>query len=486
MRRRAAAVGLALVLAVACGADEPARTTDEPGSTLPPEVAALWTIDDPVVAADPPATPWLPGPEAAATLASVRAPQVDADLSVRHTDEPAQTLYLDPAAADPDTARALVVGRTEVSDIEGGLYFGAGDGSEPGEPVDVAGIEGRLVQLDGLVVVGWPNPGVSPDCACDQTLFVAGRGIDADDVRAAAEVADPLAALPALPEAALGDLEPLGTSPAVHDRELDGRPPSQVLEVRDDELTVRVAVVGSDPRLVPHVRFWAPDGALVGHWPRPTVARALDDGTVAVATAASWGDGAEEPIDLATAVPAAEAALADLVPATDADVDTAQEEVLRSVPIEPCDAGPGDQVDIAGATADLRWTVGLTYVDGAVWTCEESALADGSWGGGSGGGGVQPLDLAAPIEVVSTTTSSGRADEPTRWVVGHVGADAATVEVAVPGTESVPAVLADVGPAPDRRWFAAVAPGVAMELDGVATAIARTADGTELGRATTP
>jgi hypothetical protein len=477
-RITAVTVAVALALTAGCGEDEAPMADGGPSSSLPPVAAALWAIDEPEVPVAPPATPWLPADEDA--LTRVRAAEPDG-FSFADPGAAAQTLYLDPSAEDPATARALLVGRVDISDTDGALPVPEGDA------VDVGGVEGTVVEARGLVVVRWPNPDANGECACDQDLFVAGRDVARADVVAAARVAEPLAPLPSLPADAVAGLRSLGTSPAVLGRDLAGRTSSQVVELRRDGVDITVAVVGSDPRLVPHLAFWAPGGATLTPWDRPLVAAQLDDGTVGVATSTRFGLGLDEPLDLDVAVPAVTDALASLAPVTDEAVAAAQRRVLAEVPLEPCDALAPGQVDIAGSVGDTRWTVGISYVDGALNTCEQAADLDGTGTPGGGGGGLRPLDLAAAVELVGGSTSSdGGTGRTHRFAIGHVTAAAATVQVAVPGAPPVDAVLAATGPTPDRRWFAAVVELPALDTEAVTMAVVHDAAGAELGRTTSP
>ncbi|HMJ74669.1 MAG TPA: hypothetical protein VK507_01795 [Iamia sp.] len=470
---KTAFVVAALVVLAACGEDEPAQGADGPTPpSLPAEVEAMWAETDPVVPVGPPATPWLPADDDG-QLVAARAAEEDPWVLPPDPSSAAQTLYLDPTAADPATGRALLVGRVDLSDTEGVLFVPAG------EAVDIAGIGGELTEVGDLVVVSWPRspmPEECPDCA--QDLFVAGRGIDRDAVVAAARAADPLADLPSLPPEAVDGLRALGTSPAVLSRDLAGRSVAQTLELRREGVDLVVAVVGSDPRLLAHLRFWAPGGVEVTRHPRPVAAALLDDGTVAVATGQLGSRPAQGSRE--AAVPVAEAALASLAPATTEDVAAAQQAVLTDVPLEPCDAGPGDQVDIIGVAEDTRWSVGIAYADGLLATCSTSLGLEGASGPTGLAAGHHELDLDAPAEVVGLTTGGDGAGGWHRTVVGHVRAEAATVEVAFPGAAPVAAVLADTGPTPDRRWFAVVLNTPAGNVDAEAILVARDASGAEI------
>jgi hypothetical protein len=479
--RRWGAVAAGLLLVAACGEDEPNRAAGDPlGPPLPPEVAALWAEDDPLITIAPPTTSWLPT-EDGGRLTSVRVAEPGGWPALPGPpvpNGPAQTLYLDPTAADPATARALMVGRVELSDTDGALPVPGG------EHVTVGGADGELTEVGGLVVVTWPRADAGEVCACDQDLFVAGRGVARDAVLAAAEAADPLAPIPALPPEATDGLEPLGTSPMVLGWGLSGWLWSQTVEVERDGLAMVVSVATADPRLVEHARFWAPEGATASRWDRPLAAAQLDDATVAVATSTHFGGGAAVPIDLATAVPLVESAAAALVPATPEEVAAAQQQAFADEPVEPCDAGPGDQVDITGTTGDTRWIVGIAHGDdGLLVICEAGRGLDGSSGPGPVSAGHQDLDLTGPIEVVGRTgglVTDGGASRQT--IIGHVRAGATTVEVIFPGAAAAPAVLADTGPTPDRRWFAVVVEATVGGDDPGPTVVARDATGAEIGR----
>lgn len=484
-----AAVVLVLLLGAACGADEPTRADGgEPAPPTPPpaEVAEMWAIDDPVVAADGPAGLHILGadaPEGTVTL-SVRPPDPD-DPNLAHASTPpddgAQTLYADPEAADPATGRAVAVGRVEVSDIEGELIL------PPGDPVTIAGTEGEVVEVGDLVVVRWPNEVVTGDCACQQDLFVAARGVAGDAVVALARQADATAGQPSLPAAALDGLASLGTAATVQHVESPRRLLAEEMEVTTPEHEISIQLIGTDPRLLPHLRFWAPDAEVLSRYPRTRVATRLADGTVAVASVWPPDDGDDEPgapVDPAVAATAAEV-LAALEPATPAEVAAAQEEILRTVPLAPCETmAPEGQTDITGVVGDSRWTIGVAHRDGMLDTCEEIAGPDDvAAGGGGGSAGARPLDLAAAVEIVGGMTAG---DGTGRWrqaVIGHVTTDAARVEVSVGGGPPVDAVLGDGGPAPGRVWFATVLDATGPTTDAPPLAVARAADGTEVGRA---
>lgn len=454
---RAAVAGLALV--AACGQDEPTRAVGDDPAPRSPVVEAMWAEDDGWVD-DGPGALHLPGPDAPddAVLTEIRLPDPALVAGVRPQDS-AQTLYADPDAADPATGRALIVGRTDLNDWDGFLDLPDGD------PVEVQGVEGEVVEVADLVVVRWPDEDAGLDCGCERDWFVGGRGVDRADVVAAAEVADPRAARPSLPPAATEGLAPLGTMRMTLHEPI-GPPVGLRLEVTTEGMAVDVAVAGGDARQVAHVRFWAPDGATVTRHPHPTMATVLADGSVAIATGASRPPGEGEPLEPEHFAPVAEAVLASLVPATEADVAAAQQEIVAGIPLTPCAIGNGPQVDITGVTGDVRWTVGVAHHDGILETCDALATTAGeATGGGLGAGGHRELDLTGPVEVVGGSTAS----DGGRWyrvVIGHVLAPATGVEVTVPGAAPVEAVLADAGPTPDRVWFATAvaipgpAPGV--------------------------
>lgn len=493
VRRRLciAVMGVLVLGAAACGGGEGPRRTVAGTSDAPtgsePDVAALWAIEDPVIGVESP-RPFLPDPPTGGQVrvTGIDLPRTDeATTTVERLGDPtsaAETLYADPAAPDPARGRALMVGRTTMTDIGGELVAGL-----EGEEVTVAGRTGRLYEMaaDTVAVVWGLELGPEISCGCTQSGFVAGRHIGRTEVLAAAEAATVSASRPSLSSQHRPGLEALGTAPYNQD---DGgstgvSPMSLHASVGGTRLSA--SVLAADPRLAVHSAFWAPDGeVVVSRWRTPQIAVPVE-GAVVIVGPDRWTDDERASHDAFTR--AANALVDSLRPATMDEVQAARAEIVRAVPLDPCDAveDPHDQVNLTGVTGvagDTRWTVGIAYADGSLSTCEDIAEGGATSSGAGGGGGPEQLDLRTPVELIGgSNTGTG-----TRWyrvAIGHVTTDAARVEVTVAGSAPVDAVLADDGPAPGRRWFATVVETRAMDPNGQVVVVARTADGTELGRA---
>lgn len=297
---------------VACSGDDgPA-----PQSAL---VESMWTQDDPVVSADSPDPLVLPGPDLPddVVLVDVARPASPAPGSPDPLDPSgaAQTLYADPDASRPEAGPMLVVGRTQATDTGGTLVLvedDTGGGDPGGEAVDVGHPDATRVEVDGLVVVRWPLP---VDYACCHQGFVAGRGVDIDEVMAAARAADVEAPRPSVPEEERSGLASLGTV-AAEVRYFPGWSAyPERLRVSHDGGQAELRVHRGDPRMLAHVRFWSPDGDVPSPFPTLHRVTILDDGTIVHATATTDDVAAVESI--------VDEAMASLVPATDAEIDAA-------------------------------------------------------------------------------------------------------------------------------------------------------------------
>ena len=170
-------------------------------------------------------------------------------------------LGYDPPDDGDETARATLYGDPDLADTLDGpvLFVGTSSGSATiaGPPYDVPGE--REVDLDGRTAR------VVPDTdrtwvvfeSSDYTEFVVGRGIDEDDLVAAARGADFESATATLaPDAVPARLVPLvaGSEP---DR--PGAYTGLSMFVQDDSSQVWVNVVRADPRLAALWGFWAED-----------------------------------------------------------------------------------------------------------------------------------------------------------------------------------------------------------------------------------
>lgn len=440
----------------------------------------MWAEDEPVVRIATPDIVLLPGPDAppGAVLSGLqeRDPELDAgsveDL-LASDDTAAQTLYADPDAADPLDGRVLMVGRSALSDTDTGLSF------QGGEDVEINEDGGHLTEADGFTIAIWrlpPSPTLS--CGCDQQGFVAGRGVTRAELLAAAERATVTGPEPSLPGEVVDGLRSLGTTTgAVWPVAIAG-PRPQTLTVRlASGHEVDLAVRSGDVRLLPHTRIWAPRGRVVWPgWERRYVVQPGPEGTVVWATAPD-------------AVPEQELEqlIASLVPATDAEVEAALEEIA-SIPLETCDlevtSENDTRGDLFGTTADgTRWTVGMMLQDGTLLTCQR-LVPRGEVDTGAGSGSGHPSSsFTSPLELLplgSTGLGDGR-----RYLTvgGYVDGRAARVVVEVGGLPPVEAELATTGPTGDRRWFAlAVEAPTEGPPEIPVSAVAYDNDGAELAR----
>ena len=171
-RIRTALTIVILVMANA-GCGDAQGTSSAPSTTIAP----VWKVSAPMVEVGPPDPMLLPSPTPGVTITGVDLPADDVLAPDMGPDRSAQTLWADPTVADPLQGRVLVVGRTELSDTEGGFDL-------KGRPVDIGGSEATIGRRGPLVIVSWPLP--VTECACDQAVVVAGRNLSEDQVLLAA------------------------------------------------------------------------------------------------------------------------------------------------------------------------------------------------------------------------------------------------------------------------------------------------------------
>lgn len=476
---RTAAVLLALVVpGVACSSG---AATPDPPQAAPRDavVEAMWAVEGDEVEVLPLDRPYLPAtalPDGVVLTDLGRSDDGEhRDLPPDPLDDPtrgAQTLYADPEAPDPARGRSLVVGRTTATDVAEGIV------APGGEAADLHGVEGRIIRAGDLWVAAWPLPHTEECTACDQEGFVAGRGLDRDQVLAAARGAQVGGRRPALPVDLRPGLEPLGTVAGSGVHVPSWAPPPQHLTFRVGDAEVRLTVLRADPRLVAHLEVWASDGRFASLDTSLWRAEALGDGVVVQV----GSSGTVDPPSEATV----DGILAALRPADPDDVAAAQARLLASVPLAPCDIELGGAADptqahLFGTAGEARWVIGMSFARGTVSTCETIArVGTRPSSGGGGGPGALGDD---PVEVVSrgvVGTGDGRSY---RVTVGHVPDVVARVAVAVVDLEPVDAALADTGPVPGRRWFAAVVDVTPLGLrDGPVTVVAHAPDGAEVAR----
>lgn len=263
--QRAVAVALAvLALAgvVACSSGGSPGATP---TTLPPQVAAMWSATGPWLAVAPPKATYVPGPDtpsAARITALVRRADRAPDSNARAVPEPqdaAETLYADPTSPEPWADRAVMVGRVAGSDVEG--MFAPREGTEA---AIIQGKKGRVGRYGKLWFASWPIPTCD---VCDQDAFVIGYGLTKARVLAIAQTVRqepaPHAAKAALPDG----LASLGSAPVAQGSVSVGVWPSELAMTAGDA-TATFQVWSGDPRLYAHLAFWSVDGKPIESWRR--------------------------------------------------------------------------------------------------------------------------------------------------------------------------------------------------------------------------
>lgn len=433
------ALSLAAVAGVACGSGR------GPSATPPETISRAWEATAPQIDVRAPDPMLVPSPVPDTTVTLVEAPSGDPLAAALEVDQSAQTIWAERAPGDPLRGRMLLVGRTTLSDTDGAFAL-------EGRPLELTGAKGAVVGRRGpLRLVTWPLP-VS-DCACDQAAVVAGRNLTEAEVVAAARGARPLQPRPSIAPGALPDgLLSLGTLPALGlgDRWYGI---AETIHVLIGPTVVELRIVDGDERLPLHLRFWIDDEATLEYEGSDHLNAVRSVGRHMVLTRAR-GTGVEakrldDVVGALHEAGAGEAAAAERR-ATERPVDAGDRCDLGS-------AGPvPDEATFAGAVDGQRWTITLGTRDGRYF----ESCHGGSAGAGGGGGGPLPPP-AAPDEVrflggMSTNGPGGR------WLhvtAGDVPAGAAKVFVNVGDAPPVEAQVADHGPAPDRRWFAAAVVG---------------------------
>ena len=418
----------------------------------------------------PPARPLVPG-ELPAGFRVSRVAVGDEDP------RQSRALLLGPAGRDPAAVDAPLV----VAGSSSGSASIAGPYDVPRRTVDDLGVDGpagSYVAYDGPWT--WVVFNAEMDCYEDCLDYVAGRGIDDDDLVAIARATDFGDARPQVDPAALpGDLVPLATVPPADgvrtsgvarvDIEADGRPGAGLLTVQMAE---------ADPWLAALWGFWV-DGEAE---PRGHPGRAGRAGaTIEEADAARmWVEGGTLVTVLGWGVDDAtmDAVVDGLRPGTPADLVALQDE-MDSRPITAADVGcVGEATILSGPTGvpGWRWAVGLGTTaesPGRVATCTTLVGAEGS-AGGTGSAGV-PLAPVGELTVLRGSIGGTAVDG--MFVIGAAPPGTATVEVLAPSGDVVVAELADAGPrSSGERWFAAFLRGATAD----AGVVARDATETEI------
>ncbi|SEO99982.1 hypothetical protein SAMN05660991_02713 [Trujillonella endophytica] len=357
------------------------------------------------------------------------------------------TLYGDPALADTLDGPVLLVGTSS-----GSAQIGGPGRDVPGEEVDLGGRTGKVVRdADRTWVVLEGN---------DFVEFVVGRGIDEDDLVAAARGADFASATATLaPDAVPAGLEPLvaGGPP-----DGPGAGPGEYLSLRGDSAWIAVVAVRADPRLAALWGFWVDDAT-------GTVVRA-EPGSVGVlrgtylggpaAPGRVWAEDGMVVAAVVTLDGAGEGeALLDQV-VENLRVGTAEEfEAMRRLvldrPPTPDELGCGlDGGFVSGAGGDRRWAFALA--PNSLAGLDEWTTCYMEFTNGSGGGGTiyPPPPVGELVVEVNGSTDLGTGTGYT--ILGGVAPPGtARVTVTTADGRTLEAQLADVGPRPGERVWGA-------------------------------
>ncbi len=142
--------------------------------------------------------------------------------------------------------------------------------------------------------------------------------------------------------------------------------------------------------------------------------------------------------------------------------------------------------DLNGTAGTARWVFGITVADGALQTCDQVIPAGGPE---IGAASFATPDFEArtesPVALVPGSTSGTGDGSTYAFVAGDVAEEVTEVQVAAEGLDPAVADIAEAGPLPGRRWFAAVLDVTPLGLREVTgTVVARRADGSEVARTT--
>lgn len=383
----------------------------------------------------------------------------------------AQTLYADPQIDDTLSGRALLVGRTEESDVEGSFPL-------QGETVTVQGKRSRIEQRGPLWIVAWDLP-LTQDCACSRQAVVAGRNLARAEVLAAAESALAADNPPTVPEDALPKgLRSLGTLPSLG-RGTRWNSIDEKLNVLVGDSAVELRVVEGDPRLAVHLGFWS-DGWRTFEYDGAGLATARQVGQHTVIVDQRRG-AALEPMQL-------DALLRSLRDASRAEAEAARMAIVNRPPDEGdrC-VGLGDDQSgsvFAGALDGARWALTIGGEEGMLWTCEGVDTGGSSSGAGSSTGGSgftsRSDEMIRLVGGMTIGTGDGRLF---LLVAGDVPATVADVVVTVGDRAPLHAQIGRTGPSPDRRWFATAD---LCDPRDVTVAVALDSSGKEIGRTQSP
>ncbi len=386
------------------------------------------------------------------------------------------------------TTRALLIGppdREADDPLEPLVVVGSSNGSASiagpsggdRQPIDDLGVDGpagSYVVDDGPWT--WVVFNADADCYEDCLDYIAGRGVDGDDLVAIARATEFGEERPSVDPAALPDgLVPLATAPAPDGVLTSGLARIDILSSAGPEsgwLVVQMAQ--ADPLLASLWGFWVDDdgsevrgqpgwaGGMGAAIDEADIARVWIDDDVLV-TVLGWG--VDESV--------VDAVVDGLRPGTPDDLAALSDQVGNR-PLTTADL-PCDGTVLSGPVDGGRWAVGLranpTNPAAAEYCQAFFDLEDPL----PGGGGTFPLAPTGELSVVRASASSGTTGG--LFVSGAAPPGTAVVEVAAPGGPPVIATLAADGPRPGELWFATFALGMSE-----ATVIARAADGTEIAR----
>ncbi len=481
---RACAVALAtLAIAglVACSGDGSSSASP---TTLPPQVAAMWSATGQWLAVAPPKATYVPGPDtpsSARLTALVRRANPGSDHDARAVPGPrdaAETLYADPTSAEPWADRAVMVGRVAGSDVEG--MFAPRNGTVA---ATIQGKKGRVGHDGKVWFASWPIPTCD---VCDQEAFVIGHGLTKARVLAIAETVSQKPA-PHAKAATLPDgLKSLGSAPIAQGTVSVGVQP-QELAMTAGNATATFQVWSGDPRLYAHLAFWSLNGKPIESW-RPGWADVVQHGKVTVTIAGTPDSPEPSPAEQ----DALRRAAAALVPGDAAAVKAAVADAVKNLKPLPADrnlcAGSGltsnNWATLSGVVGKLRWGLTLEAGKGFINSCDGFWFAtSGAVPGGDGGGPLEPVPPGGVRFANVGTTGSG-GDEPwIRTVAGDVPDSAVRVVVTVDG-KPTEAKLSDVGPEPARRWFATAVPSDQMNMAGKVDVVAYDQAGNQVAAGT--
>lgn len=425
-------LSFAVVALSACG-------SADSGSSLSSKRIAALADASPRVAVSAPSPMLLPGPIANVTITGVDQSVDDFVVAAKDAYRGAQTLWADPAVADPLEGRMLLVGRTAADDVEGHFELN-------GRSVAVGAADAEVRRFGRFVIVAWPVTNTGCD-GCDQSVVVAGRNLSEDQVLAAARAARAREVLPSIDPVGLPvGLRSFGTLPNLADF---GRVSAEfgLVKVLVGSIPVDLRIMDGDERLAPHLRFWIDGKSAVGPYSSNWAFGVRIVGRHTVLFRASPGDLDAELLDAVVGslheVSAEEVADARRA-ATQRPVDEA----------DRCDLGPSidEEITFAGVIRDERWSLTMGVDSGGYSFCA---------GSGSGGGGGPAPAPGQPdeIRVLATDAIGPYGEEWLRVVGGDVPEQATKVKLTAGTAPPVEAQLSTEGPTSSRRWFAAAVYG---------------------------